>query len=257
MPTGRGPKEQVSCPKEAGSLRIYEDAGGGGWQLPGRRGQALSVGGVECFAAVERREDSAADLSDRGGTKEQTNKTEQNKQNPGHLKDQLDTGIMLAAPSSSSPHQAPQPTLSSTGRPCGHCQELPHTGGGQPDSEINRCKQQSPNLSCLPACLRAANAEEGQDTLPGICPEEQGHGNDYRTPGDQSGSNCPQGKAAGMFRPTSSVRAEQAAGAILLRRALGHWLEALSDQVIKFIGRRPESKGKARCWGLQNSLWAV
>jgi hypothetical protein len=32
------------------------------------------VGGVECFVAVERREDSAADLSDRGGTKGQRNK---------------------------------------------------------------------------------------------------------------------------------------------------------------------------------------
>lgn len=34
------------------------------------------MGGVECFVAVERREDSAADLSDGRdkGTKEQTNK---------------------------------------------------------------------------------------------------------------------------------------------------------------------------------------
>lgn len=58
------------------------------------------MGGVECFVAVERREDSAADLSDRGGTKGQRNK-QTNKQNPGHLKDKLSIEIMLTDPSSS------------------------------------------------------------------------------------------------------------------------------------------------------------
>lgn len=35
---------------------------------------AQSVGGGDCFVAVERGGDLAADLGERGGTKEQTNK---------------------------------------------------------------------------------------------------------------------------------------------------------------------------------------
>lgn len=35
-----------------------------------------------------------------------------------------------------------------------NCQALPHKGGGESDTEINICKQQSPNQSfCLPVCL--------------------------------------------------------------------------------------------------------
>lgn len=70
--------------------------------------------------------------------------------------------------------------------------------------------------------------------------------------GEESISICLQRKAAGLLRPDRSVKAKQADGSILLlRKALGHWSEAPGDQVIKFIGGRPESKGKTRCWGLR------
>lgn len=64
--------------------------------------------------------------------------------------------------------------------------------------------------------------------------------------GERSISICPRGKAAGMFRPARSVRTEQADGTILPGRVLGHWSEALGDQVIKFMGGRTGSKSKAR-----------
>jgi hypothetical protein len=102
--------------------------------LPG-----MSGGGGGCFVAVEREEDLAADLGERGETKEQ---------NPGHLKTSW-TSEPCYLITSHDPSQA------LWRGPRGHCQALPHTGGGEPRRwDKQRCKQQSPNQSfCLFACL--------------------------------------------------------------------------------------------------------
>lgn len=66
-------------------------------------------------------------------------------------------------------------------------------------------------------------------------------------------SICLQGKTAGMFRPTRSVRTEQADGTILLGKVLGHWSEAPGDQVIKLMGGRREQE-EGQMLGRSNPL---
>lgn len=66
-----------------------------------------------------------------------------------------------------------------------------------------------------------------------------------------------QGKAAGLFRPARSVRTEQADGTILPGRVLGHWSEAPSDQVLKFMGRRREQEEGQTLARAYKPPWAV
>lgn len=72
MPPSRGwgKTTELLCQEPRHPWRKQEECG----CLPGTPGQAQSAGGGESFVAVERGEDLAADLGERGGTKEQTNK---------------------------------------------------------------------------------------------------------------------------------------------------------------------------------------